>query len=154
MSVMRQRCRALSGGKRPLTVDHQSLIINHRLIIKRGRLGPRIIPIHVWGQVGQIWLILVPEVGGRPDKMASLADAGRIQVRTRGSPVYRGKVPVRTRLSGIFFGRCRFPWTLRFKSYCLLIHYIRHVPIVEPLNEKWRIFLFLLALQVITGRTS
>ena len=52
---------------------------------------------NVWGQIGQIWDILVPEVGGRTDKIAgwlmqvisrfgqrgSLADGGQVHVRTR-----------------------------------------------------------------------
>ena len=34
-----------------------------------GTYGPLIIPINVWGQIGQIWGILVPEVGGGTDKI-------------------------------------------------------------------------------------
>ena len=45
--------------------------------------GSLIIPINVWSKIGQIWDILVPEVGGRADKIASWADASQIQVRTK-----------------------------------------------------------------------
>ena len=34
-----------------------------------GTYGPLIIPINVGGQIGQIWGILVPEVGGGTDKI-------------------------------------------------------------------------------------
>ena len=36
--------------------------------------GPQIIPINVWGKIGQIWVIWVTEVGVRMDKMAGWAD--------------------------------------------------------------------------------
>ena len=78
-------------------------------------IGPRIIPLNVRGKIGQIWVILVPKVGGRSDKMASWADPSWIQVRTREFARHGGQIHIRTRPLGrtVFFltrcGNCGSP---------------------------------------------
>ena len=84
--------------------------------------GPRTIPINVWGKIGQIWVILVPEVVDRTDKMACWASLIQVQTREfarmwRSGP-WSDKAPWPSRKFLTSCGSCGSPWirSLRFKS--------------------------------------